>query len=136
LKQIFIALSILFSFGNAFAASANEISGTVTLGKGTQLSSSPQGTLFIFAKKAGTASGNGVPPIAVVKIQQPKFPVNFSLSEANVMMPGSKFEGPLTVYARYSPSGDVMDKSGPEGTSGPKAVQVGQKNLKIDLNPK
>ena len=57
------------------------------------------------------------------------------MSAANAMVPGTPFAGPFTITARYSQSGDAMDKSGPEGTVS-KPVAVGTSNLKIELKGK
>ena len=107
---------------------ANEISGEVSLAKGTALK--PGGVLFIFAKKSGTQM-----PAAVLRIPDPKLPYKFTLSEKNAMAPGTPFDGPFTVTARHSPNGDAMDKSGPEGSLA-KPVAVGTKNIKIEMKAK
>jgi hypothetical protein len=109
-------------------AFANEISGEVTLAKGTTLK--PGGVLFIFAKKSGTPM-----PAAVLRIPDPKLPYKFTLSEKNAMAPGTPFDGPFIITARHSPNGDAMDKSGPEGSL-TKPVAVGTKNVKIEMKPK
>lgn len=122
MKSLFaFALLVVFS-GAAFAS---EISGEVRLAQGVSLK--PGGVLFVFARKADNPM-----PAAVVRVPSPKFPHKFSLSAKNAMMPGTPFDGPFLVVARYSPSGDVMDKSGPEGSE-VKPVEVGTKNLKIEL---
>lgn len=104
------------------------VSGEVTLAKGVQLK--PGGVLFIFAKKSGNPM-----PAAVLRIPDPKLPLKFSLSGKNAMVPGTPFDGPFTITARYSPRGDVMDKSGPEGVQS-KPVAVGTTDLKIELKAK
>lgn len=48
------------------------------------------------------------------------------------MMPGTPFKGPFTVTARYSPSGDAIDKSGPQGNAAGD-VKAGQQDVKIEL---
>jgi cytochrome c-type biogenesis protein CcmH len=121
-----LLLALLFSIP-AFA-STGEISGDVNLAKGVALSTS--GVLFVFAKKSGNPM-----PVAVVRFPNPKFPVHFTLSEKNAMTPGTPFTGPFSITARYSPSGNAMDKSGPEGTE-PKPVEVGRSDLKLDLKAK
>jgi hypothetical protein len=121
----------------AWAAPADEISGTVTLAKGLEGTLNPNGALFIFAKPAGTAAGNGTPPAAVVRIATPKFPVKFSLGQKDQMMQGGSFQGPFTIYARYSPTGNATDKSGPQGTDTQHpSVKIGQSNVSIELKAK
>lgn len=122
--KILMTILILLS-AQAFA---NEISGEVTLAQGAALK--PGGVLFVFAKKSGTPM-----PAAVVRIQDPKLPYKFKLSEKNAMAPGTPFDGPFIITARYSQSGDAMDKSGPEGSL-TKPVAVGTKNIKIEMKPK
>lgn len=113
--------------------SAQDVSGTITLAKGLQ-APPPNSVLFVFAKKAGMAAGNGMMPVAVLRAPNPKFPFEFRLSAANVMAPGTPFEGPFSIYARLSPTGDAMDKSGPQGTTkSSEPVTMGAKNLKIEL---
>lgn len=89
----------------------------------------PKGTLFIFAKKF---DGSMPMPLAVKKIDSPKFPVKFSLGEANKMIPSLPFKGPFKIVARLSPSGGAMDKSGVEAST-TKAVNIGDKGIKIVL---
>jgi hypothetical protein len=123
MKILFILLFALQTH-----AAANEISGQITLAKGATLK--PGGVLFIFARK-----GESGMPASVLRITEPKFPLKFSLSEKNAMAPGIPFDGPFTVTARYSPAGDVMDKSGPQGASA-KPVPVGARDVKIELKAK
>lgn len=131
---LFVILTSIFSFADTQKA----ISGKVTLAKGADKDLKPHGALFIFAKKAGQESANGTPPLAVLRVVDPQFPYDFSLSAENAMMPGTPFEGPFAVYARYSPSGDALDKSGPQGVGGnaKDKIKLGQKNLQIELKKK
>ncbi len=118
-----ILVALFFAF--QVHAGPSEISGEVTLAKGITLK--PNGVLFIFAKKSGNPM-----PAAVLRVPNPKLPHKFTLSQKNAMVAGTPFDGPFTVTARYSPTGDVMDKSGPEG-SNPKPVAVGTTNVKIEM---
>lgn len=120
-------IALLLLVANVYAG-PTEISGEVLLGHGVVLK--PGGVLFISAKT------NGIPmPAAVLRITEPKFPLKFSISGKNAMAPGTPFEGPFTITARYSPSGDAMDKSGPEGATS-KPVAVGTSDLKLELKAK
>ena len=120
MKLIFIVTLML---GNlAFAGS---ISGEVTI-KGEV----PKGVLFIFAKKFG---GKMPMPLAVKKINNPKFPLQFELSDKDAMMKQIPFKGPFVITARLSPSGSAMDKSGVE-TSTTEKIKLGQKDIKLILS--
>lgn len=133
-------LSLVFSgvaSAEANGTASGTLSGKITLAKGLEKDLTPNGTLFIFAKKASQADVKGVPPLAVLRIPSPKFPVEFSLSQENAMMAGTPFEGPFVVSARYSPSGDALDKSGPEATTdAKKPLKAGAKNIAIELKKK
>jgi hypothetical protein len=132
--KFFLLASILIS-QLAFAEKAQEISGVVSVHKEALKFVKKSGVLFIFAKKEGV--GVSGPPMAVLRITSPEFPYKFSLSEKNAMIQGTEFKGPFTVYARYSPSGDALDKSGPQGDSSQiKKIQLGAKNIKIELKSK
>ena len=109
-------------------AGANQISGEVALVSGDI--SKPGGILFVIAKEAGKPM-----PVAVLRVPQPKFPLKFTLSAANAMVAGTPFNGPFLITARYSPTGDAMDKSGPEGSEA-KPVAVGRTDVKISLKAK
>jgi len=86
--------------------------------------------LFIIAR--GTRPG---PPLAVLRIGNPTFPVSFTLSKANVMMPGIPFEGEVRITARLDADGNA-GPAGPGDLDGvrPKPVSVGSKNIVITLN--
>lgn len=135
--KVIIFVASLFFVLSSFAETNKSLSGEVVLGKGLESALTANGTLFIFAKKASQADAKGVPPLAVLRIPSPKFPVKFSLSQENAMMAGTPFDGPFVVTARYSPSGDALDKSGPEGgTDSKKPLKAGAKNISIELKKK
>lgn len=126
--KIFSAFVFLLSVGFSAFAAPGEISGEVTLAKGVTLKAG--GVLFVFAKKAGIPM-----PAAVLRIPDPKPPLKFSLSAKNAMAPGAPFDGPFTVTARFSATGEAMDKSGPEASTA-QPVAVGASDLKLELKAK
>ncbi len=129
MRKISFLIFNLFSI----AALAGSVSGTVTIDKKLAIELKG-GTLFIFAKNAGSKAGDGQMPVAVQRIPNPTFPVSFELSGENTMIKGTPFDGPFSIYARYSASGDATDKSGPQGaTAKNKKVNVGDKSIKIEL---
>ena len=120
-----IKLSILsvIMFG-AYNIHAKSLSGIVNI-KGKV----PKGTLYIFAKKFGGAMPM---PLAVQKIESPKFPVKFILDESKKMMPNLPFKGPFVIVARISPSGSAMDKSGVEVKTS-KPISLGAKDIQLTI---
>jgi len=122
-----IFLVLIFQISYLYAAHAGGISGKVTAdGK------VPKGTLYIYAKKF---DGSMRMPLAVKKIADPQFPVSFELSSKDAMMKSVPFTGPFKITARLSPSGDPMDKSGPEAVT-TKAVAIGVKDIQLTLKSK
>lgn len=120
-----IIIALFLSF-RVFAST--DISGEVTLAKGVTLK--PGGVLYVFAKRPGVPM-----PVAVLRVPEPKLPYKFSVSEKNILTPGTPFDGPFIITARFSPSGDAMDKSGVEGSVN-EPVKVGKSDLKIELKGK
>ena len=108
----------------AFNIHAKSLSGIVSV-KGKV----PKGTLYIFAKKFGGAMPM---PLAVQKIESPKFPVKFILDESKKMMPSLPFKGPFVIVARISPSGSAMDKSGVEVKTS-KPISLGAKGIQLSI---
>lgn len=117
-----ILLSLL-SFA-ALSINAQSLSGTVSTSGNV-----PKGTLYIFAKKYGSSMPM---PLAVQRIESPKYPVKFKLDETNKMMKELPFRGPFVIVARISPSGNAMDKSGVE-VSTTKPIKLGSKNIQIEI---
>ena len=73
---------------------AKSLSGIVTI-KGKV----PKGTLYVFAKKFGSAMPM---PLAVQKIESPKFPVKFILDESKKMMKVRKNKAPFFSTQHHS----------------------------------
>ena len=92
-----------------------------------------QGTLFIIARSAGSSAG---PPLAVKRIDQPKFPVAFSLGPENAMIPGTTFSGKVTLSARLDKDGNPTTKE-PGNLTGEykkNPVEVGAEKVNIVLD--
>lgn len=136
------AYAIFFSFfllltSSAFAFNDSKVGGIVTLARGLEKNLTTNGVLYIFAKKAGPDSGpnDRTPPMAVVRVENPKFPQAFVIGPKNTMIAGSEFKGPVHVIARYSPNGDALSKKGAIEGMDPKypSTELGNKNLSIEL---
>ncbi|MBY0416150.1 MAG: chitosanase [Bdellovibrionales bacterium] len=139
MKHLFTISAVLLMFSiNSFAFTDPKVGGVVTLKKGLEKKINKTGVLYIFAKQAGPDSGpnDRTPPVAVIRVESPTFPQAFVITQKNVMIPGAAFKGPLHVIARYSPSGDALNKSGAIEGLDPKfpSADLGNKNLNIELN--
>ncbi len=109
------------------------VTGSVELSLELQKKLQPTAVLYVFARRAGQTSG---PPVAVKRYPQPiLFPVEFSLSAQDAMIPDTPFEGQLSIVARVSQSGSVMptQPGDIEGRPETSSVGVGASGVKIVL---
>ncbi|MBI3129306.1 MAG: hypothetical protein HYZ11_16985 [Candidatus Tectomicrobia bacterium] len=86
----------------AAPAGGGAISGTVVLAPALAGKAGGKRALFLIARPEG-----GGPPLAVVRIPEPKFPLAFQISQEHVMMPGVKFEGRVRLVARVDADGSA-----------------------------
>jgi len=90
----------------------------------------PEGaSLFLIARSEGVQRGI---PLAVKKLQGVTFPYSFTLGQADVMLPGALFEGPITIFARLDKDGDAAPAPG--DIDGVVATKPGDQQVKILLN--
>lgn len=137
-KKSYIFAFIL-SLGLSSVALSNEkpkrftdpkVGGTVKLSKEAEAKFKPGGVLFISARNPGA----GGPPVAVARVNNPRFPQAFVLGPKNVMIAGVPFEGPFEIKAKYSLSGDALSKEGViEGDTGAKPVDLSERSIEIIL---
>lgn len=106
------------------------VTGTIKLGKGLK---AVKGSVFIILRPEGAADRG--PPMAVLRINQPKFPVSFEIGPQNVMIPGTQFKGPFNLYARLDQDGNPLTKeAGDLYNSSPVQVNSGDKRVPVILN--
>ena len=90
----------------------------------------PEGaSLFLIARSEGVQRGI---PLAVKKLQGVTFPYSFTLGQADVMLPGTLFEGPITIFARLDKDGDAAPAPG--DIDGLVATKPGDQQVEIILN--
>lgn len=96
--------------GNATAAGNAEISGTVEIVSRLARQAASGATLFIYAKQPNVPG----PPLAVLRVRAEHWPVTFSLSDANSMVPGRNLSNAdnVQIEARISIKGDALPQSG------------------------
>lgn len=110
----------------ASAAEGGSVSGTVDVAPALK-GRIRGGALFLIARNAKSRQ-----IVAVRKMDDASLPQKFDLSGVHAMTPGTPFEGPLNVTARWSQHGDAMPAPGDiEGTV--TDVAVGNANLKVVL---
>jgi cytochrome c-type biogenesis protein CcmH len=100
------------------------LSGTIALS--ARLSAGPNDVLYVMAKKGQTT-------LMVRRIDKPAFPVSFELSEADAMVSGVPFEGPVDVVARLSRTGDAIPAKGDlEGVA--KQIKVPASGVRVTID--
>lgn len=82
---------------------APPVTGTLRLAEG--LTPPPGGVLFLIARRGGAG-----PPLAVKRIPDPEFPLEFSLGPEDRMIQAMPFAGPLTLSARVDGDGDASSR--------------------------
>jgi cytochrome c-type biogenesis protein CcmH len=86
------------------------ISGTVELASKWAAHAPTGATLFIYVKQPNAPG----PPLAVLRVRADHWPVTFTLSDDNAMVPGRNLSSAsnVQVEARISRSGDAIPHSG------------------------
>jgi hypothetical protein len=104
------------------------VQGTIRL---AESAASRAGTLFIIARARGVKRG---PPMAVLRVSTPGFPLDFEIGPEQVMIPGMRFEGPIDLTARLDADGDAMtNEEGDPQTREPLEVVPGSTGVEILL---
>ena len=117
----------------AATPSGQTITGKITIDAKLKDKIDPQAALFIIARSAAGAAG---PPLAVKKIDNPTFPLNYSLGQENVMMQGTPFTGKVNIIVRLDKDGNPTTRGGGDLTGEYKKnpVDVGAKNADVILD--
>lgn len=106
------------------------IAGTIDVAPALRAKAEGKPVLFLIARKGG-----GGPPLAVVRVANPRFPLAFEISKRNVMIPGVPFEGMVSLSARVDADGSAGPASGGdlEGRTA-RPVRVGERNVRIVID--
>ncbi|HPG25314.1 MAG: hypothetical protein H6748_07375 [Spirochaetaceae bacterium] len=89
------------------AASGAAIEGRIELPGELALARPDGGVLFVIARPQGARGG---PPLAVLRIPSPEFPLDFRIGPENVMIPSMRFEGAISLSARLDADGNAMTR--------------------------
>ena len=113
-------------------ATGGAIEGEIALAPGLEGSRPDQGVLFVIARPQGATGG---PPLAVLRIPNPSFPLEFSIGPENVMIPTMQFAGPISLSARLDADGNAMTR-GPGDISSPvvDGLEPGASGVRITLS--
>ena len=117
----------------ASTAAGPSITGTITVDSKFKDQLSADAVLFIIARSAAGGAG---PPLAVKKIDKPKFPLTYSLGPENVMMQGMPFSGTVNISVRLDKDGNPTTRGAGDITGDYKnnPAEVGAKSIDIVLD--
>lgn len=94
--------------GSAVEATASApIDGEIDLASALVSAAPRDAVLFVIARPQGVRGG---PPLAVLRIPSPQFPLAFSIGPDNVMIPSMRFEGNISLTARLDADGNAMTR--------------------------
>jgi hypothetical protein len=91
----------------AGSGAAAPIEGRIELAPNLVSARPAGGVLFVIARPEGTRGG---PPLAVLRIDSPNFPVSFRIGPDDVMIPSMQFAGPISLTARLDADGNAMTR--------------------------
>lgn len=117
------------------AASSGTFSGTISLDPKLAGKVDPNAVLFISAKPA-EGPQMGVPPVASQRVPSPKFPLQYTLSQADVIMPGATLSGQFNIVVKLMKNGAAgpMGPGDIEGKYQKNPVASGGKGIDITLD--
>lgn len=116
---------------SAPSSAAASVGGTVTLSPALLAKTSPQDTVFIFARPA---NGSRM-PLAAQRVQVKDLPYRFTLDDSKSMSPAAPMSSSAQVIvgARISKSGDAIPQAGDlSGQVGP--VALGTQGIALEIN--
>jgi hypothetical protein len=116
----------------AVADSSKSISGKIVLPSARQGDVKKGDTMFLIARRAmGNVPG---PPLAVQRLQAGDFPMPFSLSARDSMVPGIAFEGDVNITVRVDKDGDAMTRRKGDVFGQAASVKVGRQDVTLSLD--
>ena len=111
-------------------AGGPDISGTIKIAPRLAKKAAKVPVLFIIARTEKPG-----PPLAVVKVANPRFPFSFTISSRDVMVPGLRFEGRVRITARLDADGNAgRPVPGDMEGRAPGLVPVGAKGVVITVD--
>ena len=111
---------------------AGSIAGTVTIDPSLVSKVAPTDVLFVIVRRP-----SGPPrPLAALRIEHPKFPQPFEVTNADVMLQGSELKGMVAVIARLDKDGNAgpAQPGDIEGEFAKNPTMAGAKDVAIVLN--
>lgn len=109
------------------------ISGVIVLPAANRAKVVRGDVMFLAARRAGGLPGPGS-MLAVQKLAAEDFPMRFSMSSRDAMIPGVPFEGPVSITVRVDKDGDAMTRRKGDVFGQANNVAVGSQKVVIVLD--
>ena len=109
------------------------ISGTIVLPSSNRAKVARGDVMFLAARRAGGPPGPGS-MLAVQKLTAEDFPMPFSISSRDAMIPGIPFEGKMSITVRVDKDGDAMTRRKGDLYGQAEGVKVGSQKVVIPLD--
>jgi hypothetical protein len=112
---------------------AHTIAGTIRLPAARKKDVKPGDTIFLIARRAGGPPGPGS-MLAVQRLTAGDFPMPFTLSGRDAMVPGTPFEGLVSLTVRVDKDGDAITRRKGDVYGQANGVKVGTQNVPLSLD--
>ena len=110
------------------------ISGTIVLSAARKRDVAPTDTIFLVARRlADNPQARGT-LVAVKRLSAASFPIPFTLSARDMMIPTGSFDGDVSLAVRVDKDGDPMTRRKGDVFGGLPKVTVGAKGVKVTLD--
>jgi hypothetical protein len=109
------------------------ISGTITVPAARRKAIAPTDIIYIIARRAGAAPGPGS-MIAVQKHPVGQFPMPFTLSGRDSMLPGARFQGKIDITVRVDKDGDGLTRRKGDLFGQANDIPVGTQDLAVSVD--
>jgi hypothetical protein len=108
--------------------------GTIRAGKDLTAAIKPGAVLFLSAWPVDPTTGELLgAPVAVAKLEVDKLPMKFELSERDVMVDGTRFEGDVLISARVDGDGEARTKE-PGDVEGRSRARIPARGIDLVLD--
>ena len=115
------------------ASSGSVVSGTITISDALKSKVKPGSVIYVIARPAGVKKG---PTVAALRVDSTDFPIQYAMSEKNLMVTGAALEGKLDISVRLDQDGDAgtRQKGDLSGSCKKNPVSVGATDADIVLD--
>jgi hypothetical protein len=112
---------------------AQTITGTIVLPAARKADVRKGDAMFLIARRSGGPPGPGS-MLAVQRLQVEEFPMPFTLSNRDAMIPGTPFEGDIAITVRVDKDGDAITRRKGDVYGQASGVRVGSHDVRISLD--